>query len=425
MKRRLGIILSILSFGAICFFTLRPGGTEYTRSWSFYLTSGDAALAELIQNLLLFMPLGIGLTLVSPLSRRERGSGGEDLRWPYAVVGIGGFLSFCVEFAQQYIPGRDPSLGDIVANTISTALGVLLVVAAWFWLFAPPRRAAWQALAMAGIAVLAWIATAELVKQSFPPFPYNVVLTPDWENFGHYQGKVLEVHPSLHARMDIRVLAAPYPPGRTAPLIAVLAAGDERVWVLSVDGEDLSLRYDMPALHLLLEQPDLRFRGALHGVAPRDTFTAATWHDTTDICLAVNSRQRCGLGYTIGDGWKLIFYPEGRPAWQLGVINALWLMGCVIGVGFWHARGRRRTPEGAEGTTEKVLGRVAIVIAILGSIIVPLATDLNATPVYEFLAVIGGILLGNVLGNWNRPHSSFLQKPSADVIPSEARGTRA
>src|SRR5205085_6913832 len=129
-KKRIGLILSILSIAGICFFTLRPGGYTFTRSWSFYLTAGDAALAELIQNLILFIPLGIGLALAFPLSRRERGSGGEDRRAPLAAVLLGALLSFGIEFAQQYIPGRDPSVGDIVANTISTALGVLLVVSA-------------------------------------------------------------------------------------------------------------------------------------------------------------------------------------------------------------------------------------------------------------------------------------------------------
>ena len=96
VKKRIGLILSILSVAGICFFTLRPGGYTFTRSWSFYLTAGDAALAELIQNLILFIPLGIGLALAFPLSRRERGSGGEDRRAPLAAVLLGALLSFGV-----------------------------------------------------------------------------------------------------------------------------------------------------------------------------------------------------------------------------------------------------------------------------------------------------------------------------------------
>lgn len=365
MKRRIPIILSILSAAGILFLTLRPGGTELTRGWSFYITAGDDALGGLLQNLILYIPLGISLTLAGVP--------------PFRVVAIGGLLSFSVEFAQQYIPGRDPSVGDLVCNTISTALGVLLVVAAPIWLWAPPRRSIWQARLTAVIAVLVWYGTGALLRQSFPPLPYRIVTTPDLPNFDRYQGEVLKVTPALTS-LEVLAVAAPYPPGRTAPLIAVLDDNSERVLLLSVQGNDLTLRYDMPALHWTLEQPDLRLRGGMKSVAPRDTFIAATWHDSTDICLRVNATARCGLGYTIGDGWKLIYYPEGWPAWMLGLIDTLWIVGCVIGVGFWAARG---------GT-----GWLAMGLVIAGLLMIPLITGLKPTPVYEWIGALGGIAVG-------------------------------
>ena len=142
--------------------------------------------------------------------------------------------------------------------------------------------------------------------------------------------------------------------------------------------------------------------GALRGVAPGDTFTAATWHDSTDICLRVNTTQRCGLGYTIGDGWKLIYYPASWGPWQLALINTLWLAGCVTGVGFWSVTGKKAA-----------IGRIAIAIAILGSVIVPIATHLNATPLNEFLGVIGGIVLGRWLARITAKGQSEIPDPSA------------
>src|SRR5258706_156057 len=212
VKRRIAIVLAVLSAAAILYLTLRPGVGLVAEGWSYSLTSGDAALAELIQNLILFIPLGICLTLAGVR--------------PRSVVLIGALLSFGVEFAQRSIPGRDPSVGDIITNTVSTAIGTLLVVTAPRWLWAPPGRSAWQARATALIAVL----------------------------------------------------------------------------------------------------------------APGDTFVAATWRDSTNVCLRLNALERCDLGYTIGDGWKLIYFPEGARPWMLGLINTLWMMGCVIGVGFWAGR---------------------------------------------------------------------------------------
>ena len=310
---------------------------------------------------------------------------------PFRVVALGGLLSFAVEFAQQYIPGRDPSLGDIVCNTISTALGVLLVVAAPIWLWRSPRRSAWQARLTALIAVVVWYGTGLLLRQEFPPPPYRMVTTPDLPYFGRYQGDILTVTTGFQS-VEVRAVAAPYPPGRTAPLIAGLAAHDEHVLLLSVDGPDLTLRYDMPALRWTLEQPDLRLRGGMKPVAPGDTFTAATWHDATDICLRVNTTSRCHLGYTIGDGWKLIYYPEGRPPWMLGLINTLWMVGCVIGVGFWAARGR---PVSG--------GWLGMGLVIAGLLMVPLLTGLKPTPVYEWIGALGGIGIGWWVSARDRP----------------------
>src|SRR2546427_11246361 len=236
-----------------------------------------------------------------------------------------------------------------------------------------------------------------MVRKSFPPLPYSVVLTPHFQHADQYNGKVVDVRAG-NARLDITATAAPAPPGSSSPLIAIGGQHDEKVLVLAVDHTDLSLRYFMPAVRATLEQPDLRLRDALRGVATGDTFTAATWHDSTDICLRVNTTQRCGLGYTIGDGWKLIYYPASWAPWQLALINTLWLAGCVTGVGFWSARGKKAAArnDGGEGGAKSgggegaAVARIAIAIAVLGSGIVPVATDLNATTVSRFLGGIGG-----------------------------------
>jgi hypothetical protein len=378
VKRRIGIALSILSVAGICFFTLGEGGTEMTRGWSYALTSGDAALAELLANIILFIPFGAAFTAAFP-------------RRPYAAVVIGAALSFAVEFAQQSIPGRDPSVGDIVCNTVGTALGVLLVVAAPIWLWAPPRRSVWQARLTALIAVLVWYGTGVMLRQDFPPGPYRIVQNPSLPRFGYWEAQILKVTTGVRS-LEVVATTPSYLPGRTTPLIAVLTPADEHVLLLSVDGPDLTLRYDMPALRWLLQQPDLRLRGAMRPLAPHDTFTAATSHDLTNICLRVDTTTRCNLGYTIGDGWKLIYYPEGRPLWQLELINTLWMVGCVIGIGFWAARG-----TGGKG------GWLALGFVIAGLLVVPLLTGLKPTPIYEWIGAIGGMALGYWLASRNSP----------------------
>jgi len=387
----------VLATLAILVATLHAGGTKIAPGWSFSITSGDAALAELIQNLLLFIPLGLSLTL----------AGVRPLR----VVALGALLSFAVEFAQQWIPGRDPSVGDIVCNSISTALGVALVLFAPQWLTTAPRRSAWQALATAVAAVLVWIGTGAMLRQSFPPPPYHTANAPELNSWGRYQGQVLWSSFAIGA-LSVRATAPPRPPGRAAPLVAVLDPRNVELFILAMDGRDLSLSYHMPAIRWTLGAPDLRWRGAFANVAPGDTFTAATSSDGKQICLGLNGEKRCGFGYTLGDGWKLIFDPERWPGGVLTTINALWVAGCVIGVGWWAARTATTTVRDGKGRYETVIARIAVGIVLLGLVVAPMATGLKGTSLWEWIGAFGGIELGLVLGNPGVMGSALSDTPS-------------
>ena len=374
-----GVALATL---AILAATLHSQGGALPPGWSFSITSGDAALAELIQNLLLFIPLGVCLTLAGVRPRR--------------AIALGALLSFAVEFAQQWIPGRDPSTGDILCNSISTALGVALVRFAPHWLTTAPRRSAWQALATAVVAVLTWIGTGAVLRQSFPPPPYHTVNAPAFDYWAQYHGAVL--WSNFVGPLSVRAVAPAHPPDRSSPLVGVLDARAVEVFILSMDGHDLSLRYRMPAINWKLETPDLRWRGAFAAIAPGDTFTAAAAAsaDGKQICLGLNGEKHCGFGYTVGDGWKLIFYPERWPGGLLTAINALWIAGCVVGVGFWAARTSGGERSGGEGAAT---AKVAVGIVLLALVFVPYFMGMKGTSLWEWIGALGGIEAGLVLGN--------------------------
>lgn len=269
MKRPLAVLGIALALAAILLATLHSAGTTLPQGWSFELTSGRAALAELIQNLLLFIPLGAALVLagVRPL-------------W---AIAIGAALSFSVEFAQLSIPGRDSSLGDIVANTLSTAVGAALVQTRDRWLFVPPRRALWQGAALGLVAIGVWLASGYLLT-----------------------------HPSVRTQLTLEVL------------------------------------------------PNTR--------------------------------------HTMGAGWQLIFYPDAfRSAFRW--INAAWLGGWMLGVGFWSGRGRSWW-----------LGAATIV----GLVLVPAVVHLKPTPPIEWI----GAWLGYGVGYWLGSRST--EPPQSDTLPRPA-----
>ena len=194
--------------------------------------------------------------------------------------------------------------------------------------------------------------------------------------------------------MRVTAIAARRPPGRPSPLLAILDARQRPVLIIIVDRTDLGVRYATRAGELRLEQPDLRWRHALAPpqIAPGDTFTVQTWRGERGSCLGVNSERRCGLGYTIGDGWKLTFYPEHFPGWALTLLNAFWVGGWLLGVGYWGGRARG---EGRRGAAK---GGVAIGVAMLGMLLVPALSGLNATPLVEWIGGAAGIVGGWVLG---------------------------
>ncbi|HEY3279471.1 MAG TPA: VanZ family protein [Gemmatimonadales bacterium] len=391
MKRRtphlapriLGIALSVLAIGIA---TLHSAGTELPPGWTLALVAGDEALAEVVQNVLLFIPFGVALALAG---------------WPTTalrLVALGTVLSFCVEFAQQWIPGRDPSLGDLVFNTLGTALGLFLVRRA-HWLSPTAPRAAWRSLAVALGAAAVWLGTGWLIHPTFPASTYVDRWTPDIPHWALYRGQVLSAalgttplaqhpipgselrHTFLDARGRLRVLAVAGPaPPRPAPVLAIDDIHGRDVLVLAVDGADVVLRPHNHAAEWTLARPNLRVAGGLAGIAPGDTFALSTWRDRLGYCVAQGARPWCRLWYTLGDGWRLIFFPQHFPATWLLALNALWIAGWTFGVGWW-ARPHLAT-FAALGVTAAVL--------LAG----PGLVGLLATPGTEILGGVAGVVGG-------------------------------
>jgi hypothetical protein len=144
--RDLAIGLMIL---VILVITLKPSGSDPPVPFSFSLGVGHRWLADGILNLILFIPLGAALAW-----------GGRS---PARAVVTAFLLSTAVELGQMWIPGRDPSLSDIVFNTAGGALGAVIGSRSRSWV--NPRGSLSPALAIltTGGAALVLILTAILL----------------------------------------------------------------------------------------------------------------------------------------------------------------------------------------------------------------------------------------------------------------------
>jgi glycopeptide antibiotics resistance protein len=72
---------------------------------------------EFLANVALFLPLGALLAVAF-----------ARLPW-WAIVGIGFVTSVAIELVQLGLPSRFSTVSDVVANTLGTALGLLLTAA--------------------------------------------------------------------------------------------------------------------------------------------------------------------------------------------------------------------------------------------------------------------------------------------------------
>ena len=377
----------IASVAAILAATLVPVAGGKPEPWLGCVVCGDRGIADVLVNVLLFLPFGAALAAAGvPLSR---------------CVLAGALVSAGVEFAQLYVPGRDPNLGDVVANTLGSGLGVVLVATAPRWILPAgalgTRLSRTAALAAAALCYV----TGWLLSPVLPPFPYLALWTPNLGYLEWYRGRVRDVTlgnaflppglvvnsaavrelllaspgPSLH----VRAVAGP----PTVALGGLLVIDDQRqreVLLLGPDRNDLVFRYRTRAvaLHLRLDAPDIRFSNALRSVATGDTLAITVRGSRGQYTMSANGSRAEGLGFTVASGWGLLLYPQALPAWFKTLCSVVWLTALWAPAGFW-ARTRGDAWVMAAGMAAGLLGA-------------PTVTPLCPTPLLQWAAAgVGGL----------------------------------
>lgn len=121
--RRLALASVCLGILAVTLLPVRAGWSDGFHAGS--LRSALASLVEnlrhadfpdVVQNLLLFLPLGVLLGLAP-------GAAGSTRRTVASAALAGLVLSGLVEWAQVWVPGRFPSVLDILLNGAGSGLG--------------------------------------------------------------------------------------------------------------------------------------------------------------------------------------------------------------------------------------------------------------------------------------------------------------
>jgi hypothetical protein len=317
-----------------------------------------------------------------------------------------------VETAQLVIPGRDPSLSDVLFNTFGTALGVALAYFAPAMWRPTPRQAG--VLSIAGALGTASIIalTGVLLAPSFPEDVYYGGWTPRFGHLEWYGGLVLQAsvdglnipagvlgnssqvrHELLvDAAIHVVARAGPRPQG-LAPLFTIHDQHRREIFLLGVDGDDIVLRYRMRAVAWGLIGPEIRAWDAVRGIAWRQPLAVIVRPAGNGHCVGANATEHCGLGYTIGTGWALLLGDQPVPLWLRPSLNIFWLVALFFPIGLWARFGWPFA--------------TAVALSLASLLLLPGPTGLLPTPRPELLGALAGFLAGWATGRLRlRPQRS-------------------
>lgn len=344
---RTGGALALLWGAVILALTLHPAESGQALSGpELCLICGEFGLANLLSNVLLFVPLGVGLALAF----------GPRF---WAILPPA-FLSAGIEALQLVIPGRNPLPADWAANSLGGALGVLLAAWGWRRLAGPSPEGGGRLvpfISVLGLCAAALVGTAAAYRLVPPEPPHFVQWTPVLGHYETYEGRILEatldgepVSDGRHPRplvledrllggapLEVRVEAGA-PPDGLAPIFNVFTGKRRELLVLGARGESLVVKPPFLATRLRLARLELGVPGMLAGLEPGDPFRLRLRITGSGVCLAVTEPARgevCGLRPSLADGWALLLFPASLPAGGRAALGWVWLAGLGLLVGFF------------------------------------------------------------------------------------------
>ncbi len=428
---RVGMAVALFAWLGIAVATLTPLPVSAAPGPSpWCIACGPGWVADILANLVLFAPLGVGLRLAGVRPR-------------HAVMAMA-LTTFLVELLQlSIVAGRDASISDLASNTLGGSVAYFATRARVSLLLPPRRRAAW----LAGAWCLLWIAgttlTAWALVPSLPasawwahwpttsgdssaglPAGGAVVTSASLAGFPIELGPV-DAWPLLRPRMlrgSAMRMRAYLPPAMD------LASANRRLAVINdADTEEELMGFHMRDGGLSFR---LRTRAALVGLrvpmisTPR--VPSASPGQTLDVAGAIaGGRMHLalrgaggGAGIVSVDltpnwGWRLLAPSDFAARWlRLG--TALWVACLVLPIGYWSTHA-----AGGPKRSSLVLPVSAWLAPAVALLVLPLAFGLPAVHWSEWTAWLAGSLAGAKLA-WDVLRRHHAERPSSRASTSRA-----
>jgi VanZ family protein len=370
--------------------TLAPVETTETAISGTCIWCGHFALADAILNVLLFMPLGLALGL------RVRRS---PLR---AWLGLT-LLAAAIEVVQVFLPGRFPTLSDVIANSMGAAIGLVM---AGLWRRGMPvraREAGPLPLLAGSVVAIVCVGATMLLRPDLPESTWYGQWTPELGHYERYEGRVLDARigsfrvpgrrfdntPRVRSELlagapvEVTFIGGAEPPG-PAPVFSIYDGMEREIFVLGGLGPDLFVRLRRRASDWRLRAPQSLFERS--APVPGDTTRVTVTAGRDRICNSL-SGDPCRSISPPGRGWSLLL--GAAPTNRLErLADTAWLALLFLPLGY----GFRPRAGWLSGLAVGLLGLAAA--GVLGGGVA--GADLLTT-----IAGAGaGLLAGEIAGRW-------------------------
>lgn len=427
--RRVGLAITVVAAAVIALATLGPSGQPTTVPWLCVLC-GALGGVDFILNVLLFTPLGFGLSLAGVSWRRSFA----------AIVAT----TVLIEALQIFVvPGRDASVGDVIANSLGGMVGWLAAIRIGTLLW--PQSAAarrlvacwlvgWLALqATAGYAFTAKASTGRhygrvgRALRSSPPYPGRI-LSPTLNAAPIPDMRFPRPSPALDAlsrgsNLAFQVAVIPGPAVPWTMIAQVVDSVGEEVVIGAAKGPDFIFGVRSSAATLSLRSLRFRLPDAFTGnqadatTRAGDTVRLLATYAPPRVTLTARTRsleRHAEFLISAASGWRLLtplqtyLDGSGRDA----ALNGLWLFALLVPVGYWAGYVGERS--------RRLTGALIVLATALGLAIGPAVFGLHIALWTETLGAFAGLATGVIAARAVRRkaplHDSF-RATSASLAP--------
>ncbi|HEX7123259.1 MAG TPA: VanZ family protein, partial [Gemmatimonadaceae bacterium] len=388
--RMLGLSVGTLALVAILAATLTPSDVQLPPSGPWCLICGDHGTIDVLQNVILFLPIGAAaFWLGVPLPR---------------AIAMALVLTVAIEVLQyNVIPGRDGSLSDVLTNTAGSALGFGLAASQLRFLRPSSQSARWQF----GAALVSWVllmtATVAAFQPHTPKGPYAVVTPPPPATAGaspvvtsvEINGEPLPIGQLRPLPQLARWLATSPSEVRMTVLVGTLPDSVERIARLTTSAQNIaafelsqsafSCFRRMWATTFRVRTPSFVLPGPFRNASgepiehrfacTRDDGSVALRHESEGKAAEASVRLTPGLG------WALLIPTRLAPRAAIRWPNVLWLVALSLLVGFYGACSAPTRSSAPRRRLWAFIATATILLAIVATqLVLPNVASMTPSP---------------------------------------------